>query len=329
MASQRVEILRAADAGRIDALRKAGEFFWLDVAAADLRETAEIGGGCGLSEETMRSLASFEPGGPPSRRVHIEAGLVVFPFWVCGQPDAPPTGGARALNIFRVNVLLHGDFLLTAHEHEFDLPGLVAPEGIPEGRTERYAIYIALDGMLGTMLEALADIELEVGGLEQRMLDAGLRLPASDKRMIQSLRSRLTAMRLRLGPELGVIERIGEEIEQITTLEPDKHEYFGRVAAQIGRTVNRIDAASEALSDALQVQLNETNYRLTLVATIFLPLTLIVGFFGMNFGWMVDHIDSAGSFWLLGIGAMLVALVVILLLIEGQALRDRLGRLRR
>jgi magnesium transporter len=252
----------------------------------------------------------------------------VFPFWVCGQPDAPPAGGARALNIFRVNVLLHGDFLLTTHEHEFDVPALVAPEGIPEGRTERYAIYVALDGMLGTMLEALADIELEVGGLEQRMLDAGLRLPASDKRMIQSLRSRLTAMRLRLGPELGVIERIGEEIEQIATLEPDKHEYFGRVAAQIGRTVNRIDAASEALSDALQVQLNETNYRLTLVATIFLPLTLIVGFFGMNFGWMVDHIDSAGSFWLLGVGAMLVALVVILLLIEGQALRDRLGRLR-
>ena len=329
MASERVEILRAADAGRIDALRKAGEFFWLDLAAADLRETAEIAGRCGLSDAAIRSLASFEPGGPPSRRVHIEAGLVVFPFWVASQPDADPTGGARALSIIRVNVLLHGDFLLTAHAHEFDLPGLVAPDGIPEGRTERYAIYSALDGMQGTMLEALANVESEVGGLEQRMLDAGLRLPASDKRLIQSLRSRLTAMRLRLGPELGVIERIGEEIEQIATLEPDKHEYFGRIAGQIGRTVNRIDAASEALSDALQVQLNETNYRLTLVATIFLPLTLIVGFFGMNFGWMVDHIDSSESFWLLGIGPLVVALGVILVLIQREVLRDLMGRLRR
>jgi hypothetical protein len=76
MGSGPVEILRASDAERVDELRSAGEFFWLDVAAAELRETAEIGGRCGLSDAATRSLASFEPGGPPSRRVHIEAGLV-------------------------------------------------------------------------------------------------------------------------------------------------------------------------------------------------------------------------------------------------------------
>jgi Mg2+ and Co2+ transporter CorA len=64
------------------------------------------------------------------------------------------------------------------------------------------------------------------------------------------------------------------------------------------------------------------------VATIFLPLTLIVGFFGMNFGWMVDRIDSAPAFWLLGLGLMVLALVAILVLIEGQALRDLVRRFR-
>ncbi len=328
MGAGRIEILRATDAERVEELRKAGRFFWLDLAGRDLRESVEVGRQWGLSEAAIRSLASFQPGGPPSRRVHIEAGLVVFPCWVAGQPDADPTGGARALNIFRVNVLLHGEFLITAHEQEFDLPGLIAPEGIPEGRTERYAVYVALEGMIGTMLEALATIEIQVGRLEQRMLDAGLRLPVSDKRLIQSLRSRLTEMRLRLGPQLSVITRIGEETEHIPMLEADKHEYFPRIEGQIDRTVDRVDAASEALSDALQVQLNETNARLTVVATIFLPLTLIVGFFGMNFGWMVDHIDSAGSFWLLGVGLLVVALVVILVLIERQALRDLVWRFR-
>jgi Mg2+ and Co2+ transporter CorA len=39
----------------------------------------------------------------------------------------------------------------------------------------------------------------------------------------------------------------------------------------------------------------------SLVATIFVPLTFVTGFFGMNFGWMVDRIDTQASFWVLGI----------------------------
>jgi Mg2+ and Co2+ transporter CorA len=33
---------------------------------------------------------------------------------------------------------------------------------------------------------------------------------------------------------------------------------------------------------------------------VFLPLTFIVGFFGMNFGWMVDRIDTPFAFASLG-----------------------------
>ena len=64
------------------------------------------------------------------------------------------------------------------------------------------------------------------------------------------------------------------------------------------------------------MQLNETTYRLTIVATIFLPLSFIAGFFGMNFGWMVDHIDSAGAFWLLGVALMVVPLIVFALFVR-------------
>ena len=54
------------------------------------------------------------------------------------------------------------------------------------------------------------------------------------------------------------------------------------------------------LATLIDLRLNETSYWLTVVATIFLPLTFITGFFGMNFGWMVDRIDTQVAFWLLG-----------------------------
>jgi magnesium transporter len=43
------------------------------------------------------------------------------------------------------------------------------------------------------------------------------------------------------------------------------------------------------------------------VATIFLPLTFLTGFFGMNFAWLVGRIDTEAAFLLLGIGGSALA----------------------
>jgi magnesium transporter len=54
--------------------------------------------------------------------------------------------------------------------------------------------------------------------------------------------------------------------------------------------------------------------RLTIVATIFMPLTWIVGFFGMNFTWMVRNITGWAPFMLLAVVTQVVALGVMLVL---------------
>ena len=65
-----------------------------------------------------------------------------------------------------------------------------------------------------------------------------------------------------------------------------------------------IDAAADAMAQLIDLRLNETTYWLTVVATIFLPLTFITGFFGMNFEWMLIQIDTPLAFWLLGVGTL-------------------------
>ena len=321
MGSGQIEVLRAADAERLGGLRKTGEFFWLDLAIADVPDPGALARALEVSDSAIEAVTSPPTTGAPARKIHVESELIAFPFW-CAIPDRRGHG----FDLARVNVLLHGDFLLTIHRRAIDLPAVVA-EFAP-GRSERYAVYAALDGMTDTVLDALAAIEGDIATLETRLLGSGLRSRPADKELATRLRRRLTTLRMHIGPERALFERVSEEIEEIDTLEGDHREYFGRIQSQLDRAVERIDAAREALSDALQAQLNETTYRLTLVATIFLPLSFVTGFFGMNFLWLTDRIDSGAAFWVIGVGSLLIPLVFIVVFLELGLLRAIVRRVR-
>ncbi len=75
------------------------------------------------------------------------------------------------------------------------------------------------------------------------------------------------------------------------------------------RISDLVDSYRDLLSGALDTHLSTVSNRLnlvmkqlTIIATIFLPLGFLAGFFGQNFGWMVNHLTGAGVFVGVGIG---------------------------
>jgi magnesium transporter len=307
--------LDGSELERIKALRKAGRFFWIDIRLSETSPDA-LGEALGIPEPALHALLGHGEAHPSSRKFHVDGQHIVFGFSCYLESAELPDEAPYRLRPVEVHLLISGDYLLTLHVERVSLPELLVPN-VPEGRSEQYVVYAVLDAMIASAFDALSEVEMTLDGLA--VMSADLRAGRLRLATLRATSSRLSRMRRRAGPERGLFERVGVEVGRLQDLEADDERYFDRIGAQVNRLVDAIDAAADAMATLIDLRLNETSYWLTVVATIFLPLTFITGFFGMNFGWMVGEVDTQLAFWLLGIGSLVVGVVLILgLVVRGS-----------
>ena len=298
--------LDAAGRERVAALRGEGRFFWLDVSLSETSRD-DLVDALGVPERALRALASSGDASAP-RTFHADRESVVFALRCYIESEAPAEEAAYRLRPAEVDVLVTGDYLLTLHEERISLPAVLAPE-LTEERGKPHVVYAVLEAMLATTSDALAEIERRLDAIGVAWAeDGGGRVPS--RTTLRETGPRLATMRRRVSAEQAVVARIGMEIGALRGFDAHDEPYFDRLNEQVNRLLASIDAALNAMAMLLDLQLNERAYVVSFVATIFVPLTLLTGFFGMNFGWMVDQIDTPIAFWLLGfIGPAAVALL--------------------
>jgi magnesium transporter len=299
-----VQVCHSLDDDRLDGLLGGDHFFWLDLHDPTPDDVHRLAQRFGLHALAVED--TLEMNQRPKLDDYGDTALLVF-YGVQGGGDP-----------IEVHIHLSGRWMVTIHRSP--LPSLArAGERIRHEppKTEEEGIYRVLDALTDTFFPVLEAIDDEI----DELMDAMLEQPRVDQRHdLFALRRRLIELRRVVAPQRDVLSRGGEMIDKLPGLEADDaRDWFRDVYDHLLRIAELIDSYRDLLAGALDVylstvsnRLNAVSKQLAIVATIFLPLTFVTGFFGQNFRTLVDHIDTPAAFFGYGVGSMVVGAVVLL-----------------
>ncbi len=179
--------------------------------------------------------------------------------------------------------------LITVEDHESPAVDAVwqrmhaAPALMEQGAD--FAFYAVADAVVDTYFSLLESLEDGIDEIEDRVF-------APEPEMIQPLifirRNALIAVRRAIGPTRDVFNALLSR--SLPMIDAARLPYFRDLYDHTVRVYELLEVARERLSNALEVHLshisntlNQVMKRLTAIATIFMPLTFLTGFFGMNF----------------------------------------------
>src|SRR5216683_1905349 len=177
-------------------------------------------------------------------------------------------------------------------------------------------LWAILDQVVDGYAPVVAGLERDIDQIEATVFSGAV----APTERIYSLRREATDFYRAVHPLIAVVTTV-ERATEAPELQPylrDVRDHLllvdEEVAAQrdlLGTVLEANMAVISVEQTKVSVQQNSTIEQLTILATVFLPLTFVTGFFGQNFRWLVDHISSPTSFWVYGIGGLAVPLLLL------------------
>lgn len=182
------------------------------------------------------------------------------------------------------DAFIGSDYLITVHDGA--LPEVVeVAADLSRQRVSGadWLLHAIIDRLVDSLLPYVDALGDELEDVEDRLLD---RPSTSDLHQLYSIRRRLVRLHRIVAPEREVIRALARERSIVSE---DAYRYFQDVADHLARVEDSIETYRDVGAAAMDIYLSAQNNRmneimkqLTVVATIFMPLTLISGIYGMN-----------------------------------------------
>jgi magnesium transporter len=303
-----VLVLTSVETDQIADHRRRDEFFWLDLAQPSDEDLDALQSALDLHPMALEDTREF--GQRPKADAYQDYVLIVF-YTAMESADQ-----YRVVHPVEVHVYVSGQWIVTVHREPLPLLERLYHELGPAGtHQEDYLVYRILDGLTDAFFPAVAAIEERIDALEADVLERPrrelLRRVYRRKQEVHELQRLIAGQREQFQIASGAIL-------ELTGLSRGTREYLRDIVdhlTQIGGELQRQNDDLTALTgiyfNASAERVNRTATRLSVVATFFVVWTLITGFFGQNFRWLVDSVETRTDFLLFGVGGLVVPTLVL------------------
>ncbi|OYT70286.1 MAG: magnesium and cobalt transport protein CorA [Chloracidobacterium sp. CP2_5A] len=273
--------------------------FWLDLTApppATLQSVANT-----FSFHPLTVEDALSPEHRPKIDEHEEYLFMVFQS-VAGISDETvlPTAGVGHCRTNRLAAYLGVGFLVTVHDRGFapveEVADIVDARDTTMDRQPDLVLHAIVDRMIDQVFPVLADVEDRIQEIEARIFTE------SDEDVLPTVlktKRELMTLRRLMGLQREMLLRLSRR-EDLPFIEPKTAIYFRDVYDHAVRLEENcailIELATNVAEAHLAVasrRINEVMKFLTMFSTIWMPLTFIVGVYGMNF----DYLPEIKIWW--------------------------------
>jgi magnesium transporter len=296
-------------AARVCRREEAGGFVWMGLFEPDPAELAEVQAQFGLHDLAVEDAQTFHL--RPKVEQYDEAGIFFAVLRTARYIE-----DRDEVEFGEVSVFLSDRFLITVRQGvASDLHGARQrlerrPELLQEGPAA--VLWAILDKIVDDYAPVVEGLERDVEEVEATVFGGS----AAATERIYTLRREVTdfyrAVHPLLGPldalERGTYRQVGDRLIPFFR---DVNDHLKLVNEEVSGQRELLAVVLQAnmavislAQNDISVSQNETMKQLTIIATVFLPLSFITGFFGMNFGWLIGRITSLWVFAVYGIGSL-------------------------
>jgi magnesium transporter len=182
-------------------------------------------------------------------------------------------------------------------------------------------VYLIVNALVDAFFPVLSEFDDKIDDLEDDILKAPTEAQLG---VLFDMKRSLMNMRKVISPQRDMMASINAGISEVPGMTDEASRYFRDLYDHLIRLADLVDSYRDLLSSVMDTHLSTVSNRLNVVmkqlaiiATVFLPLSFLTGFFGQNFNYLVNHLlTPTWTFFVVGIGTEVIAVVLLFMLFK-------------